>query len=80
MTNRKFYKTVAVLEFLSEEPIEPGTDWETIIYRARNGEISMRELKEEKTVLNGKEAAKALILQGSNPGLFRLTDNGEDSE
>jgi hypothetical protein len=32
------------------------------------------------TVLDGKDAADALIAQGSDPNFFRLTDDGEDTD
>lgn len=80
MTDRKFYKTVMKLEILSEEPIPPGTEWEHVINEAKEGDYSMRELGEKETVLNGKQAARALLLQGSDPSFFRLTKDGDDTE
>ena len=78
MTNRKFYKRIVTIEVLSEEPIPSGMNIANIIYEAQNGDYSMRELNEKETVLNGKQAARALKLQDSDPSFFRLTDKGED--
>lgn len=80
MTDRKFYKTVFKLEVLSEEPIPPGMEWEHVINEAKEGDYCMRELGEKETVLNGKQAARALLLHGSIPDFFRLTKDGNDLE
>jgi len=78
MTNRKFYKRTITIEVLSEEPIPSGMDIANIICEAQDGDYSMRELNEKETVLNGKQAARALKRQGSDPEFFLLTDKGED--
>lgn len=81
MTDRMFYKTVITIEVLSEEPIPDGMSIENIANEAMEGSYSMRSLEEAKeTLLNGKEAADALLEQGSNPSFFRLTDDGNDVE
>ena len=80
MTERKFYKRTFTIEVLSEEPIPPGMDTANIIFEAQNGDYSMREFGEKEMVLNGKQAAKALLKQNSDPSFFRLTPNGDDLE
>ena len=80
MTKRTFYKRTVTLEILSEEPIPPGMNLENIIFAARNGDYSMREFGEKEVKLNGKQAAKALEKQGSDPSFFRLTPTGNDLE
>lgn len=80
MTDRKFYKTVIKFEVLSEEPIPPGMEMENIIHECKEGDWSMRPLGEKETILNGKQAARALVNQGSDPSFFQLTDKGEDTE
>jgi hypothetical protein len=78
MTSRKFYKTIVQVEILSEVPIGEITDLDTIHYNITegewNGQVSVKSSKE----LNGKQATKALINQASDPGFFRLDDNGCD--
>ncbi len=41
-----------------------------------SGDWKVTKVKE----LNGKQAAKALIEQGSEPSFFGLTDDGEDEQ
>jgi hypothetical protein len=78
MTNRKFHKRVVTLEILSEEPIPEGMDIANIIFEAQEGDYSMRECDEKDTILDGKQAAKALLQQNSDPSFFQLTPNGDD--
>ena len=80
MTDRKFYKTIVKFEVLSGEPIPPGMEYENIVHECKEGEWSMRSLGEKKIVLNGKQAAKALTLQGSDPSFFCLDDKGNDAD
>lgn len=80
MTARKFYKTVIKFEVLSEEPIPDNVDYSQILFECKEGDYSMRELGEKQTVLNGKQAARALINQGSDPEFFQLNKDGEDIE
>ena len=79
MTDRKFYKKVIAIEVLSEEPIPEGMEVGTIVEEAMSGGYSLRELPSTETVMNGKEAADALLEQGSDPGFFSLTAEGEDN-
>jgi hypothetical protein len=79
MTDRKFYKTVISIEVLSEEPIPEGMELGTIVNQAIEGDYSMRPLQHRETEINGKQAAKALQLQGSDPEFFSLTEKGEDA-
>lgn len=80
MTDRKFYKTVIKIEVLSEEPIPSGMDLENVIAECKEGACSMRQFGWKETELNGKQAAKGLLLQGSDPGFFQLTEKGEDTD
>lgn len=80
MTDRKFYKTEIKFTVLSEEPIPDGMELASIANECINGDWSMGNASHKETEINGKQAARALINQGSDPGFFRLTDNGEDSE
>jgi len=80
MTDRKFYKTVIKIEVLSEEPIPAGMEYENVIHECKEGDWSMRPLGEKETVLDGKQAARALLNQGSDPSFFGLTEDGNDNE
>lgn len=80
MTDRKFYKTVITFEVLSEEPIPPGMDIGNIAYEATEGDYVMRTIGNVKTELDGKQAADALLEQGSTPDFFCLTREGEDED
>jgi hypothetical protein len=80
MTDRLFYKKVLAIEVLSEEPIPEGMEVDSIIEQAITGDYSMRVLPSTDTVLNGKEAADALLEQASDPGFFGLTHEGNDNE
>jgi hypothetical protein len=78
-SERTFYKTVIQFEVLSEEPL--GTvDLETIDYETTVGCWSGRFLDNAEKKLNGKQMAKALKVQGSDPEFFRLSEDGEDLE
>ena len=78
MTTRKFYKRTLTVEFLSEEAIPAGMSLAQIIDEAEGGEYSMREFGEKEVELNGKQAARALQKQGSDPAFFQLTPDGDD--
>lgn len=78
MTKRKFYRTVIQVEILSEEPYE-GDDLETIKYDITEGHCS-GILKDEvrNEVKNGKEMARLLLDQGSDPEFFQIDEEGND--
>ena len=80
MTDRKFYKTEIKFTVLSEEPIPDGMELASIANECINGDWSMGDCSHKETEINGKQAARALVNQGSDPGFFRLTDKGEDDE
>ena len=74
---RVFYKTVIQVEVLSQEPIgEPSL--EQLAYNITDGDWSgaskIKSIKE----LTGKQAAKALIKQGSDPEFFQLDEKGNE--
>lgn len=80
MSKRKFYKTVFEIEVLSEEPLSDELSLEDVAYEITEGGCSGVVNRKGHKVLNGKQAAKALIAQASDPGHFRLTDDGEDAD
>ena len=60
----KYYRTVVMTEILFEEPYPDDADLMSIA----------DDINEEK---NGKEIAQLLLSQGSDPGFFMLTEDGE---
>ena len=80
MTDRKFYKTVVKFTVLSEEPIPDGMSLENIAAQCMTGDWSMGDASQKETELNGKQAARALEKQGSDPGFFQLDEKGDDAE
>lgn len=80
MTDRKFFKTRVSFVVLSEAPIPDGMTVQNIADECITGDWSMGELQTKETTLNGKQAAKALLNQGSDPGFFQLTEKGEDAD
>jgi hypothetical protein len=79
MTNRKFYKTTFKLVVLSEDPIE-DRNFDRVMEECDSGDLVLGSLDASGEMMNGEEAAEALYSAGSEPGFFRLTDDGEDSE
>lgn len=74
---KKYFKTVIRVEVLSEhEPVKDGTPlgWveESCLFGECSGDISITEVTE----LTPREAAEALIRQGSDPSFFELDDEG----
>lgn len=79
MTDRKFHKTTIVVEVLTEEPIPDTLSLAEIIQESSEGGYSYKWGRNPGIILNGKEAAEALIEQGSDADFFNLTEGGEDA-
>jgi hypothetical protein len=77
MTERKFYRTVIEVVVLSQEPYDP-VDLSTIHWDIVDGDCSGQWGIKNTKELNGKQAAKALHQQGSDPSFFRLDEKGND--
>ena len=80
MTKREFYRKIVEVEILSEEPIGPIDDLSHLDHMITMGDCSgqVNHLLQHK--LDGKQMAVALMDQGSDPGFFRLTETGEDTD
>ena len=78
-SKRKFYKTVFSYEILSEDPIE-SFSLDDINYETQEVRWSGQFLETKQETLDGKEAAKALENQSSDPEFFNLTPEGNDLE
>ena len=88
MTQRKFHRTIIQVEVLSEDPLDRLIDSEdpnckstklnAVDYLITEGGCSgqVKTLREQE--LNGKQSARALLNQGSDPGFFRLDHHGND--
>ena len=75
----KFYKTVFTFEVLSEKPIPDDMELGEIYFQTIQGDYSGKLKSRVETKLTGKEMAKALIDQESDPGFFQLDKNGRRS-
>lgn len=80
MTTRKFHKRIYTVEILSEKPIPDSMDLMDVVNEADHGDYSGDVLKEIDTVINGRQAAAALMKQGSSPEFFGLTKDGDDDD
>lgn len=80
ISKRKFYKTVIIVEILSEKPNYEPVSLHSLSDDISTGDCSGSWTVKKQTVLNGKQMAKALEKQGSDPEFFNLTEKGEDIE
>lgn len=78
MSKRNFYKTVFQVEVLSEEPFNLNASLDDIHYQIIEGNCSGKTTASSVTTLNGKQAAKELQKQGSDPEFFNLDTDGND--
>jgi hypothetical protein len=78
MTKRKFYKTTFSWVVLSEEPLAADLSPEEIRHMTMEGDCSGDFERVSEKVLNGKQAAKALQEQASDPEFFQIDENGND--
>lgn len=75
---RKFYKQVIRVEILVEDaPYQPMA-LDDVVYEITEGGSSGTVTWEDPIELDGPGAAKALMEQGSDPGFFRLDEDGND--
>lgn len=79
LSTRQFHKSIIQVEVLSEEPLVYNS-LEDIHYAITEGDCSGMHTLVRSEILDGAAAAKALLAQGSDPGFFLLTENGEDAE
>jgi hypothetical protein len=77
---RKFYRTVYTLEVLSEEPVPDITSLDDLHYQTQFGEYSGITHRESSEEVNGKTMADLLMKQGSEPGFFKLDEQGNDTD
>jgi len=77
---RKFYKTVITVTVLSEDNPVTETNLSRIHDQITDGDWSGEVDADGGTELTAKEAAQALLAQGSDPSFFQLSDDGQESE
>lgn len=77
---RKFYRTVFVIEVLSEDQIPPHIELETVANEIGRGGWSGEFYVKTTEEVSGKKMAKMLIEQGSDPSFFQLTEDGKDAD
>jgi hypothetical protein len=79
-SKRKFYRSVIQVEVLSEEPVyfDNLTD---VHHAITNGACSgsVNDLIQNE-VVDGPRMAALLMEQASDPGFFRLTEDGEEAD
>lgn len=79
LSARTFHRNVFWVEILSEEPL-PDVSLRKLMAACEDGPYSGdsgHTLTEE---IDGRKAARLLQKQGSDPGFFRLTAKGEDTD
>ena len=80
-SKREFYRTVIQVEILSEEPLNREMDLYEIANEITDGHSSGRvKTTVDNQVRSGKQMAKLLLEQGSDPEFFRLNEDGTDIE
>lgn len=73
----KYYKTTFMVEVLSEgKPFPDAASLHNIAYAIEEGDCSGVTKMVSQKELTGKQAAKALKAQGSDPGFFDLDEDG----
>jgi len=78
MTERKFHRTILQVDVLSEQPYTTES-LAQVHYDIVDGNCSGKFEVVKTEELDGKQAARALRAQESDPSFFRLTEEGEDS-
>ena len=80
LQNKTYYKTVFVVEVLSEEPIPEHLDFDDTMAEAMEGAFSRKVTRKKEVPLTGPEVAAELKDQGSDPAFFMLDDAGQPLE
>lgn len=78
MAKRKFYKTTIKVVVLSEGPLENIESLHDVAYSIDEGDCSGVWSVKKSEVITGKQAANALLKQGSDPEFFQIDKNGKN--
>lgn len=65
---------------LSDYQLPDGSDLESLYYEITLGDCSGVSAVESEQKIDGREAVRALIKQGSDPAFFSLDEDGNDIE
>lgn len=76
MSEGKFYRTTFQVVVLSEEPIGPDESLKDVLRECVDGDYSGESSVAKVEEIDGKEMAKALIEQRSDPSFFGLNEDG----
>ena len=71
-----YYKTVFVVEVLSEDPIPDHLDFDETMAEAMEGAYSRKVTRKKEIPMDGAAMAKELEAQGSEPAFFMLAADG----
>lgn len=81
MAKKKLYRTVIQIEVLSEDPIPEGMSLDQIEEECNTGSFSgVHDFIKTNEVIEGEEAVKAVMAQGSSPDFFQMDENGDEIE
>jgi hypothetical protein len=81
MTKKTIYKSVIIVEVLSDEPICGDMLLHEIAEECETGDFSGKHYyKVCNQPIKGIKAAKAIIEQGSSPEFFQMDENGNEIE
>jgi hypothetical protein len=79
MAKKTIYKSVIIVEVLSEEPIESDMLLREIADECDTGSFSgIYEFKILNQPIKGVKASKAIMKQGSSPDFFQMDENGNE--
>lgn len=79
MSKRRFFKTTFEVCVLSENQHTADMELKDLARECSTGALVGTLDVQLITKLDGREAAQALLFAGSEPGFFRLTEDGEDA-
>lgn len=81
MAKKIIYKTVIMVEVLSEEPIDSSMSLDQIEEECNTGSFSgMHSIVVSNKPIKGLNAVKEMRKQGSDPDFFQMDENGNEIE
>ena len=79
MAKKKIYRTLILLTVLSEEPLSEDMSIQDIDEECEYGEYTGKtDWQKVNEVLEGREAAIAVLETGSSPDFFQMDENGNE--
>lgn len=76
MDDRKYYRTRITVSVLSEKPQAADLPLEDVAYMINEGDCVGQVTQSESKEMTAKNMARSLYRYGSEPGFFRLNDDG----